>query len=182
MAAFGQTPRCALDESDSAAIWLNQIVELITEAISTVHGLSRVGLNSSSGLLRFNMPLELGADLSLRLRGPARHRRRRILVLDATPHGYDQTLSDSSGMDIAAHGNGSDGVIGAMRDCLNTGREDAPPLPGSVAIVADYAALQIVAEGIIARARLDPFEMLAHLDFLYVVEAALPKIEAARKR
>jgi hypothetical protein len=45
------------------------------------------------------MPLELGADLGLRLKGGARHRRRRILVLDAVAHRYDQTLSDISGMD-----------------------------------------------------------------------------------
>ena len=181
VAACGHAPRCALDETDSAAIRFNRILDLITEADFSIHDLSRVELDSSSGLPRFNMPLELGADLALRLRGPARHRRRRVLVLDATPHRYDQTLSDISGMDVEAHGNEPDRVIGAVRDWLNSGRGTAPPLPGTVAIVADYAALQIVAAGIIARARLDPFEMLSHPDFLYVVEAALPMIEAARK-
>ena len=84
-------------------------------------------------------------------------------------------------MDIEAHGNGSGCVIAAVRDWLNSGRGEAPPLPGSAAIIADYAALQMVAAEIIARARLDPFERLTHPDFLYVVEAALPMIEAARK-
>ena len=95
------------------------------------------------------MPLELGADLALRLRGPALHRRRRVLVLDATPHRYDQTLSDISGMDVEAHGNDPDRVIGAVRDWLNSGRGDGPPLPGSAAIVADYEELEETAAGII---------------------------------
>lgn len=181
VAACGHAPRCALDESDSAAVRFTRILDLITEADFSIHDLSRVELDSRSGLPRFNMPLELGADLALRLRGPARHRWRRILVLDVTPHRYDQTLSDISGMDIAAHGNDSGRVIGAVRDWLNSGRGDRPPLPGSAAIAADYAELEETAAGIIARLRLDRFEMLSHPDFLYVVEAALPIIEAARR-
>jgi len=180
VAACGYKPRCALDESDSAAIRFNRILDLITEADFSIHDLSRVEVDSSSGLPRFNMPLELGADLALRLRGPARHRRRRVLVLDAVLHRYDQTLSDISGMDIEAHGNEPARVIAAVRDWLNSGRGSVPPLPGAAAIVADYAALQDVAAEIIARLRLDQFDMLPHVDFLYVVEAALPMIEAAR--
>ena len=180
VAACGYKPRCALDESDSAAIRFNRILDLITEADFSIHDLSRVEVDSSSGLPRFNMPLELGADLALRLRGPARHRRRRVLVLDAVLHRYDQTLSDISGMDVEAHGNEPARVIAAVRDWLNSGRGSVPPLPGAAAIVADYAALQDVAAEIIARLRLDQFDMLPHVDFLYVVEAALPMIEAAR--
>jgi hypothetical protein len=180
VSACGHSPRCALDESDSAVVRFNRILDLITEADFSIHDLSRVELDTSSGLPRFNMPLELGADLALRLRGPARHRRRRVLVLDATLHRYDQTLSDISGMDIAAHGNDSGRAIGTVRDWLNSGRGDRPPLPGSAAIIADYAELEETAAGIIARLRLDRFEMLSHPDFLYVVEAALPIIEAAR--
>ena len=181
VAACGHAPRCALDEIDSAAVRFNRILDLITEADFSIHDLSRVELDSSSGLPRFNMPLELGADLALRLRGPARHRQRRVLVLDATPHRYDQTLSDISGMDVEAHGNDPDRVIGGVRDWLNSGRGDRPPLPGSAAIVADYAELEETAAGIIGRLRLGQFSTLSHPDFLYVVEAALPMIEAARK-
>ena len=181
VAACGHAPRCALDESDSAVIRFNRILDLITGADFSIHDLSRVELDSSSGLPRFNMPLELGADLALRLRGPARHRRRRVLVLDATLHRYDQTLSDISGMDIEAHGNDPTKVIGAVRDWLNGGRGDQRPLPGSTAIIADYATLEDTAAEIIAELRLDRFEMLSHPDFLFVVEAALPLIEAARR-
>lgn len=84
-------------------------------------------------------------------------------------------------MDVEAHGNDPDRVIGGVRDWLNSGRGDRPPLPGSAAIVADDAELEEMAAGIIARLRLGHFDTLSHPDFLYVVEAAPPMIEAARK-
>ena len=71
VAVCGHAPRYAIDESDSAAFRFNRILDLITEADFSIHNLSRVELDSSSGLPRFNMPLELGAGLALRSRGPA---------------------------------------------------------------------------------------------------------------
>ena len=180
IAACGYMPRCALDESDSATIRFNRILDLITESDLSIHDISRVELDSGSGLPRFNMPLELGADLALRLRGPGRHRRRRILVLDTIPHRYDQTLSDISGMDIEAHGNDVSRIIGMVRDWLNAGRGMSPPLPGAVSIATDYSAFQGIADDLIAELRLDRFDALPHADFLYIVEVSLPKIEAAR--
>lgn len=88
------------------------------------------------------------------------HRRRRILVLDAEAHRYDQTLSDISGMDIEAHGNEAARLIKAVRDWLNVGRDGGDPLPGSGAIIDDYAAFQPFVPDIIARLRLDDFDAL----------------------
>lgn len=180
IAACGFVPRCALDESDSAVVRFDKILDLITSCEFSVHDVSRVELDSSSGLPRFNMPLELGADLGLRLKGPAAQRRRRILVLDAEAHRYDQTLSDISGMDIEAHGNDATRLIKAVRDWLNAGRDGGDPLPGSGAIVDDYAAFQALVPDIIARLRLDDFDALPHTDYMHLVELALPQIEAAR--
>jgi hypothetical protein len=180
IAACGFAPRCALDESDSAVVRFAKILDLITACEFSVHDVSRVELDTTSGLPRFNMPLELGADLGLRLKGGARHAKRRILVLDAAAHRYDQTLSDISGMDIEAHGNDAGRVIKAVRDWLNNGRDGANPLPGSAAIVADYAAFQAIVPDIIADLRLDDFDALPHSDYMHVVETALPQIEAAR--
>lgn len=81
--ACGYKPRCALDFSDSGAVRFQQIVELITQCGMSIHDVSRVELDARSGLPRFNMPLELGADLGLRLAGPARQRMRKTLILDA---------------------------------------------------------------------------------------------------
>ena len=180
IAACGHVPRCALDESDSAVVRFEKILDLISACELSIHDVSRVELDSSSGLPRFNMPLELGADLALRIKGPAAHRRRRILVLDAVLHRYDQTLSDISGMDIEAHGNQPRRVIRAVRDWLSAGRPGAVPLPGAAAIWGDYEAFQLLVPDIIAQLRLDDFDDLPHADFMHLVETALPLIEQAR--
>ena len=127
------------------------------------------------------MPLELGADLALRLKGPALHRRRRILVFDAIPHRYDQTLSDISGMDIEVHGGEATRVIRGVRDWLNGMRVDEPPLPGGAAVIADYETFLNGAADLIDELRLDQLAELPHADFMYVVRAALRQLEAARR-
>lgn len=177
----GYVPRCALDYSDSGAVRFTEIVRMITECSLSIHDISRVQLDAASQLPRFNMPLELGADLGLRLEGPARQRDRRILVLDTEAHRYDKTLSDISGMDIEAHGDDVDRIIKQVRDWLNANRpQGTAVLPGAKAIVADHAAYLKIVPDVIADLRLDPHDDLPHGDYLYVVELALPRIAAAR--
>jgi hypothetical protein len=181
IAACGFAPRCALDESDSAVVRFDKILDLIAACEFSIHDVSRVELDRSSGLPRFNMPFELGADLGLRLKGQAVHRKRRILVLDALANRYDRTLSDISGMDIEVHGNEVERLIKVVRDWLNAGRGKGDPLPGSVAITGDYSAFQSLVPDIIAKLRLDNFDAMPHGDYMYVNELALPQIEAARR-
>jgi hypothetical protein len=180
--ACGHAPRCALDYSDSGAVRFTEIVKMMSECDRSIHDISRVELDRESRLPRFNMPLELGADLGLRLAGPALQRRRKTLILDAEPHRYDKTLSDISGMDIEAHGNDVRQLIRLVRDWLNTNREVGapPPLPGAAAINDDHDAYLDISPDIISNLRLDPHDELPHGDYLHVVGAALPKIEAAR--
>jgi hypothetical protein len=180
LAACGYTPRCALDFSDSGTVRFQQIVTIITQCDLSIHDISRVELDQHSGLPRFNMPLELGADLGLRLAGPALQRRRKTLVLDAELHRYDKTLSDISGMDIEAHGNDVERAIRAVRDWLNANRDDVAVLPGAAAIASDYAGYFKIAPDMIKAFRLDPHDTLPHRDYLRVVEEALPLIERAR--
>ncbi len=177
--ACGYLPRCALDESDSALVRFEKILDLICACDLSVHDLSRVELDTTSNLPRFNMPLELGADLALRLRGGSAHKKRRILVLDAEAHRYDKTLSDISGMDIATHGNAEARIIRAVRDWLNAGQLDGP-LPGSAAIAEDHSVFLSFVPDLIADLRLDAFDDVPHIDYLHLVERALPMIEAAR--
>jgi len=180
MLACGYAPRCALDFSDSGVVRFQEIVRIITECDLSVHDISRVELDRRSGLPRFNMPLELGADLGLRLAGPARQRARKTLVLDAEKHRYDKTLSDISGMDIEAHANDVAKMIKHIRDWLNANRGDQSILPGAESIAADHAAYLTIAPNIIGGLRLDPHDVLPHPDFLHVVEQALPQLERAR--
>lgn len=176
----GYVPRCALDYSDSGEVRFQKIVEILSECGLSIHDLSRVELDRGSGLPRFNMPLELGADLGLRLKGPKLQRQRRTLVLDALPHRYDKTLSDISGQDIEAHGNKVDQIIGSVRDWLNANRDSASPLPGAKALHDDYKGYLKLVPDIARQFRLDEHESLAHVDYLYTVEIALPLIGAAR--
>jgi hypothetical protein len=179
--ACGYNPRCALDTDDSGVVRFSEIVKLIAACGYSIHDISRVQLDRSSQLPRFNMPLELGADLGLRLEGPAVQHDRKTLILDTESHRYDKTLSDISGMDIKAHGDSRETVIKHVRDWLNTNRsKDTRPLPGAAAINADFRAYLKIAPDIIQNLRLDDHDQLPHTDYLHVVELALPLIEAAR--
>ena len=178
--ACGFTPRCALDFSDSGAIRFQKIVKLITGCGLSIHDISRVELDKKSKLPRFNMPLELGADLGLRLAGAAKQKRRKTLVLDAEKHRYDKTLSDISGMDVEDHANDVNTIIKCVRDWLNAYRGNRHVLPGANAIAIDYAAYRAAAPQIVKSLRLDPHDGLHHRDFLQVVAVALPMIERAR--
>jgi hypothetical protein len=180
--ACGYLPRCALDYSDSGAVRIVEIIRLITECPFSIHDISRVELDKDSKLPRFNMPLELGVDLGLRLAGPRRHRTRRILILDAVADRYDRTLSDIAGMDIEIHGNNPREAIRRVRDWLAINWDEAlgKRPAGAAAIWEDYQAYQRIAPDIIAELRLDPHEALHHVDWLHVVRIALPRIAAAR--
>jgi hypothetical protein len=177
----GHEPRCAPDYSDSGVVRFAEIVKMITRCDMSIHDISRVELDDDSQLPRFNMPLELGADLGLRLEGPAAQRRRRILILDAEPHRYDKMLSDISGMDVEAHANDVRAIIKRTRDWLNANREaGGKTLPGAAAINEDHEAYLKLAPDIVRDLRLDPHDELPHVDYLAVVRQALPIIAAAR--
>jgi hypothetical protein len=179
--ACGYAPRCALDYSDSGAVRFTEIVKMITGCDRSIHDISRVELDRKSRMPRFNMPLELGADLGLRLAGPPLQRRRKSLILDAEAHRYDKTLSDISGMDIEAHANDVRQIIRLVRDWLNANRvASEPPLPGAASVNEDHDAYLGIAHDIVANLRLDPHDDLPHSDYLHVVAVALPRIETAR--
>ncbi|HVY17431.1 MAG TPA: hypothetical protein VHB27_19570 [Rhodopila sp.] len=155
--ACGYTPRCALDYNDSGAVRLVEIARMISECGFSIHDISRVELDRASRLPRFNMPLELGMDLGLRLQGSARQKGRRTLILDAVAHQYDKTLSDISGLDPQFHRNDARTVIRHVRDWLNAYRDpaiDGGP-PGARAIYDDYLAYTTIAPDIIQALRLD---------------------------
>ncbi len=169
----GYTPRCALDFSDSGESRFHKILGLILDCGLSIHDISRVQLDDQSRMPRFNMPLELGADLGLRLKGPARQRDRRLLILETEKHRYDITVSDLSGQDIEAHHDSDLQIIARVRDWLNTGRDVEKPLPGAERIQASYSTFLEMSPMIIAAEGLDPFDRLPHADFLWIVRAAM---------
>ncbi len=179
--ACGYVPRCALDFSDSGTVRFQEIVALITRCGFSIHDISRVELDKVSKLPRFNMPLELGADLGLRFAGKVRQAARRTLILDSEKHRYDKTLSDISGMDIEAHANDAALIRRHVRNWLNANRGSGAVLPGAAAIAADYENYLTIAPDTIRDLRLDPHEELTHGDYLHVVERAFPIIARNRR-
>ncbi len=176
----GYVPRCALDFSDSGESRFHKILSLIVDCGMSIHDISRVELDGASKLPRFNMPLELGADLGLRIKGPARQRDRRLLILEKEKHRYDITASDLSGQDIEAHSDSEAEIIGRVRDWLNAGHNSDRPLTGAEAIQADYKTYLKIVPTLIATEKLDPYDRLSHPDFLWTVYAALEEIERQR--
>lgn len=180
--ACSHKPRCALDIHDSGAVRFVEIVKLISECAFSIHDVSRVELDRSSRLPRFNMPLELGADLGLRFAGSPMQRSRKMMIMDAEDHRYDKTLSDLSGNDIMIHGNDPRKVIRQVRDWLNNHWDPAHGHgpPGADYICQDFDAYLVLAPDIVKALNLDPHDRLPHRDYLKVVEEALPRIAAAR--
>ncbi|MBB3890547.1 hypothetical protein GGQ61_001264 [Phenylobacterium haematophilum] len=176
--AAGYHPRTALDATDGAEIRVGKIATLIGECDWGIHDLSRVEVDDG-GVPRFNMPMELGIHLGARLLGERRHRRKRALILDAERHRYDRALSDISGQDIESHGNDPDGAIRCVRNWLSEHRpRTAEPLPGAVALQADFRQFQAEVGPLIAQRRLDPDD-LTHSDYLFLVRGWL-QVRAAQ--
>jgi len=176
----GYVPRCALDCSDSGESRFHKILDLIVQYGMSIHDLSRVQIDGETRLRRFNMPLELGADLGLRIKGPARQRDRRLLILETQAHRYDITVSDLSGQDIAAHHDSEFEMIARVRDWLNAGRDGSAPLPGAAAIRTDHENYLLAVSSLIEAANLDPYPQPSHPDFLWTVYAAIEEMERQR--
>lgn len=168
VAACGYRPRCALEISDSGATRITQIADLICACDHTIHDISNVDLDLDGKLPRFNMPLELGIDIGLRLRQPDAVTKR-ALILEKERHRYDRFLSDISGQDIEPHGGTVDGIIKAVRNFLNADPHRPSRLPGPKAIATDYALFLKLVPDIITAARFDPWDDLDYRDVLTVI-------------
>jgi len=67
---LGFIPRCSLEEDDAAEIRLSKIERIIEECRFGINDLSAVTLDATTGLPRFNMPLELGLFFGCKRFGP----------------------------------------------------------------------------------------------------------------
>lgn len=131
----GFMPRCALEAEDSGEVRIGKIKRIIRDCRYGIHDISRVQLDASSGLPRFNMPLELGLFLGAQEYGTGRQKDKRCLVLDTEPYRYQKFCSDIAGQDIRAHGEDPAGLIAAVRSMLATARDGIGRLPGPATII-----------------------------------------------
>ena len=124
----GFRTRSALEIEDSGEVRVHKILRIIRESPLGIHDISRVELDRSSNLPRFNMPLELGLFLGAKAFGAAEQQQKRCLVLDSEPYRYQKYCSDIAGQDIQAHGNKPHVAIELIRNWLST----TPPAQGQV--------------------------------------------------
>lgn len=113
---LGYAPRIS-ETSDSGANRLNTIKELIKSSKYSIHDISRVQLNSS-GLPRFNMPLECGIDFGAKFIGESPLETKVFLILETERYRFQRFMSDIAGNDIRAHHNEPEKAIKNVRDWL----------------------------------------------------------------
>lgn len=114
----GFVARCALEEDDGSQIRVQKIFDIISQCRLSIHDLSRVEIDRSTKLPRFNMPLELGAFLGAKHFGRGPQKKKACLILDSEKYRYQKFISDIAGQDIKAHENNPKIVIRVVRDWL----------------------------------------------------------------
>jgi hypothetical protein len=157
----GFVPRSALEQDSGAEVRITKIKRIINESRHGIHDISRVELDTKSGLPRFNMPLELGLFLGAQEFGGKVQRTKRCLILDSDPHRYQSSVSDIAGQDIKAHGNKPAGAITAVRDWLGSyTSEKKILLPGEEEMRKRYVEFEKHLPGICAKLKLNPKKLL----------------------
>ncbi len=119
LTAAGYSARSALEQDDSADNRADKLYRLIEACDTTLHDLSRVEM-STSGLPRFNMPLELGIALGARRFGSAKQREMRLLIMVSKPFEMQKYMSDLAGNDPRSHAAKPSNIIRIVRDFLHT--------------------------------------------------------------
>lgn len=135
----GFIARSALEDEDSSIPRVEKIYKLIQESKYGIHDISRVTLDTTNRLPRFNMPLELGIWLGAKRYGSERDRSKRALVLDKVDHRYQKFCSDISGQDVRSHNNDPSIMIRNVRNWLrNSSDHTNVAFPGPEKMVARY--------------------------------------------
>jgi hypothetical protein len=93
---------------------LDRIVGLIEESDVSIHDLSRIEL--SSGIPRFNMPLELGLALYRSHTTKGRHR---VFVFEKKAYRMLRSMSDINGIDPQIHNGRPKGVMVGLRNIFH---------------------------------------------------------------
>jgi len=177
---MGFRPKSAKDESNAGNVRFNKIQDLISECKYSIHDISRTELDATTGLPRFNMPLELGLDLGCKRYGKSYHQEKVILVLDVNRFRYRDFISDIAGQDIEGHGSREQEAINAVRNWLRL--ELDPRLvitPGGETIYRRYTNFQATLPAICAKLAWDigdlPFSDFSWAVADWIANNPLPK-------
>ena len=112
-------PRCSKEADDAGENRLDKIVRIIEQCRFGIHDISRTEAGTT-GLPRFNMPLELGIFLGARKLGAKKHRTKQCLVFDRKLYRYQEFISDLAGQDVKSHDGDVKTLVIAVRDWLSS--------------------------------------------------------------
>jgi len=112
---------------------LDRIIELIEQSDFSIHDLSRI--ETSSGIPRFNMPLELGLAL---YRSKTTNGRHRVFVFEKKRYRMQRSTSDISGIDPQIHHGRPLGVMVGLRNIFHQPGKTTT-IPG---MLASYRAIK----------------------------------------
>jgi hypothetical protein len=175
--ACGFRARSARELDDGGQARIEKLYEIIGECRYGIHDLSRTELDATTGLPRFNMPLELGIYLGAKRFGEAAQRQKRCLILDIEPFRYQKFVSDLAGMDIADHeGNARRATVRARNWLANVSRRKS--IPGPVLLLATYDRFLADKPEIANGLGFDP-DAIPYIDYEGMVTAWLLRAPAA---
>lgn len=170
--ACGYKVASALQVADSGELRLEKLYRLIEGAAHSVHDISRVEVDGTSGLPRFNMPIELGIALG-HGRYAERRPKPRLLILDSERHRYQVFASDLAGLDIAEHRGEPDAAVACVRHFLAADVRDLPTADRMVDLHRSFDALL---PGMAAERR-QSADQLGFLDRVRLAEDYLESIQ-----
>lgn len=166
----GFQARSALEIQDSGEVRVQKILRIIGESPLGIHDISRVELDLSSNLPRFNMPLELGLFLGAKAFGAADQQAKRCLVLDSEPYRYQKYCSDIAGQDIQAHKTKPYIAIELVRNWLSTTpTAQGMVIPSGSVIVKRYKQYRAELPAWCSKLQLDPRRLTFGDDLTLVV-------------
>lgn len=122
----GFIPRSALESGTVSEPRLNRIIRALSSCKYSIHDLSRCTGEGTDNFARFNMPLELGMAMTLRLMDPASEHD--WLVLVPRGHAYHRFISDLAAYDPLTHDGTIPSVVVAVMSWLATRRDAIPPV------------------------------------------------------
>jgi len=135
----GYSARSALEVTDTSQVRIDKIGNIIESCKLGLHDILRTELDASTGLPRFNMPLELGLFLGAKRFGVGKQKLKNCLVLDRERYRYQKFISDIAGQDVAAHAGDPSQAIRVVRDWLADMQPSTMKPRGGTAIVQRYA-------------------------------------------
>jgi hypothetical protein len=157
----------------------SKLLELIKQCRFGIHDLSRVQLDRTTRLPRFNMPFELGLFMGAREYGGSDQKIKKCLIVDAQRYRYQKLISDLSGWDIAAHENNAQKMVVIVRDWLSL--ETRANLPAAREIWERYKRFNKFLPVICKELKLDPDDLIFN-DYVNLVLVWLRQTSSAAEK